>query len=241
MTRKIVSLVASLVVLLALASPGRTQTGVRVEDDIVVRSSDGIPIVATLMLPSQASPATPVPVVMGTHGWAGSRATSPSGLAATLLDRGYAILTWDSRGFGESGSEANVGAPGYKVEDAKALLAYVAGRPEIVVDGPDDPRVGWIGGSNAGGVQLNTAALDDRVEAIVPGISWGDLLRDLLPNDVPNQTWDVALYTSGLATGTVLGLQSPAGPQTGSYPAEITRRSRSGRPRRGRIRSGRRP
>ncbi len=153
------------------APAGHAQEAVRIEDDIVVTSSDGTPIVATLMLPAEASAASPVPVVMGTHGWAGSRATSPSGLAAGLLDRGYAILTWDSRGFGESGGEANVGAPGFEVEDAKTLLTYLAGRPEILTDGPNDPRVGWIGGSNAGGVQLNTAALDDRVDAIVPEIS----------------------------------------------------------------------
>ncbi|MGH2656680.1 MAG: CocE/NonD family hydrolase [Actinomycetota bacterium] len=214
-------LTTSALLVMALSTPGRAQDAVRIEDDIVVTSSDGTPIVATLMLPGGASAATPAPAVMGTHGWAGTRATVPSGLAADLLDRGYAILTWDSRGFGESGGEANVGAPGFEVEDAQALVSYLAGRPEILIDGPGDPRVGWIGGSNAGGVQLNTAALDDRIEAIVPEISWGDLLRDLLPGDVPKQTWDLALYGSGLATGTALGLQSPAGPQTGSYPPQI--------------------
>jgi ABC-2 type transport system ATP-binding protein len=214
------SLVAVALCLLATPAAGASDA-VRIEDDIVVRSPDGTPIVATLMLPDGASAENQVPAVIGTHGWGGSRATSPSGLAARLLDRGYAILTWDSRGFGESGGEANVGAPGFEVEDAKALISYLATRPEILLDGPDDPRVGWIGGSNAGGVQFNTAAFDRRVEAIVPEISWGDLLRDLIPNGVPKQTWDIALYGAGLATGTVLGLQSPAGPQTGAYPPEI--------------------
>ena len=200
----------------AIAGPGHT-----IEDDIVIESADGTPIVATLMLPAQASASTPVPAVIGTHGWAGSRSRSPSGLTARLIDDGYAILTWDSRGFGESGGEANVGAPGFEVEDAKALLDYLASRPEIQVDGPGDPRVGWIGGSNAGGVQLNTAAFDGRVEAIVPEIPWGDLIQDLLPNGVPKQTWDTILYAGGLATGVALGLQSPAGPQTGAYPPQI--------------------
>jgi ABC-2 type transport system ATP-binding protein len=219
--RRILAFGACVLALLSLTQPGRAQEAVRIEDDLIIRSSDGTPIVATLMLPSSASAATPVPVVIGTHGWAGSRATTPSGLAARLIDRGYAVLTWDSRGFGESGGEANVGAPGFEVEDAKALLTYLAARPEIQTDGPADPRVGWIGGSNAGGVQLNTAALDDRIEAIVPEISWGDLLRDLIPNNVPKQTWDAILYSAGLATGTALGLQSPAGPQTGAYPPQI--------------------
>ena len=195
--------------------------GTVIENDIVIRSGDGTPIVATLMLPEGASAEARVPAILGTHGWGGTRATTPSGLTQRLLDNGYAILTWDSRGFGESGGEANVGAPGFEVDDAKALISYLATREEILLDGPDDPRVGWIGGSNAAGVQLNTAALDDRIEAIVPEISWGNLLQDLTPNGVPKQTWDALLYGAGFATAQANGLQSSAGPQTGAYPPQI--------------------
>ena len=216
-----VSSLLSLVLLLLVPGPASAQEGVRIEDDIEVRSFDGTPIMATLMLPADASAENPVPAIIGTHGWAGSRSRSPSGLSARLIDRGYAILTWDSRGFGHSGGEANVGAPDYEVKDVGALLDYLASRPEIQKDGPNDPRVGWIGGSNAGGVQLNGAAFDDRVEAIAPEIPWGDLVQDLLPNGVVKRTWDVILYSAGLATGTALGLQSPAGPQAGAYPREI--------------------
>jgi ABC-2 type transport system ATP-binding protein len=223
MTRRLLLLALSVATLAPLPAtgPASASPGFTIEDDIVIESSDGTPIVATLMLPGGASPSNPVPAVIGTHGWAGSRSRAPSGLTERLIDDGYAILTWDSRGFGESGGEANVGAPGFEVEDAKALLDYLASRPEVLTDGPNDPRVGWIGGSNAGGVQLNTAAFDGRVEAIVPEIPWGDLIQDLLPNGVPKQTWDTILYGGGLATGTALGLQSPAGPQTGAYPPQV--------------------
>ncbi|MGH2712240.1 MAG: CocE/NonD family hydrolase [Actinomycetota bacterium] len=205
----------------AIAGGPAAAKGPVIENDIIVRSADGTPLVATLMLPEGASADAPVPAILGTHGWGGTRATSPSGLTQRLLDNGYAILTWDSRGFGESGGEANVGAPGFEVEDAKALMSYLASRPEILTDGPDDPRVGWIGGSNAAGVQFNTAALDHRIEAIVPEISWGNLIQDLTPNGVAKQTWNDLLYGAGLATGLANGLQSSAGPQTGAYPPQI--------------------
>jgi ABC-2 type transport system ATP-binding protein len=193
----------------------------KVEDDIVVESKDGTPIVATLMLPGDASADNRVPAILKTHGWGGTRDTSTGGFNGDLLERGYALLTWDSRGFGDSGGEANVGAPGFEVEDAKALIDYLATRNEILLDAPGDPRLGWIGGSNAGGVQFNTAALDDRVDAIVPEISWGNLIHDLLPNGVVKNTWDLLLYGAGAAAGAADGLDSPAGPQTGIYAQQI--------------------
>lgn len=193
----------------------------RTENPIVITSFDGTPIVTTMFLPAHASPRTPVPVILRTHGWGGSREKSPSGLVARLLANGYAVMTYDSRGFGESGGEANVGSPDYEVRDASTLISYLATRPDVLKDAPGDPRIGWTGGSNAGGIQFNTAAFDHRIDAIVPEISWGDLVQDLIPNDVPKQTWDTALYGAGLAGALPQGLQSPAGPQTGAYAQEI--------------------
>jgi ABC-2 type transport system ATP-binding protein len=214
-------LLASSLVNTGARSAAQTSDGVTIEDPLIVESKDGTPIVATLMLPAGASKKSPVPVVLQTHGWGGTRARSPSGLLTALLRRGYAVLTWDSRGFGESGGEANIGAPGFEVADARSLIDYVAGRPEILKDSPGDPRLGWIGGSNAAGVQLNTAAIDKRIDALVPEISWGDLVRDLLPGGVVKQTWTLILYGAGGATAAALGIWSPAGPQTGIFAREI--------------------
>jgi ABC-2 type transport system ATP-binding protein len=205
------------------AAPGAAQTAneVRIEDPIIVESRDGTPLVATLMLPAGASRAARVPVILQTHGWGGTRAKEPSGIIGVLLARGFAVLTWDSRGFGDSGGEANIGAPGFEVADARALIDYLADRPEILKDSPGDPRLGWIGGSNAAGVQFNTAAVDKRIDALVPEISWGDLVRDLLPGRVLKQTWSLVLYGAGGATAATLGIWSPAGPQTGIFAPEI--------------------
>ncbi len=202
------------------STPAAAQEAVRIEDPIVVTSFDGTPIVATLMLPPSAAPESPVPVVLETHGWAGTRRTTAGGIAGRLLDRGYALLTWDSRGFGQSGGVAGPGGPP-EVGDAMALIDYLATRPEILLDGPGDPRVGWIGGSNAGGVQINTAAVDHRIDAIVPEIAWGDLHRDLWPAWAPKLAWGEALYAGGLATALLYGLQSPAGPQLGAFPPQL--------------------
>src|SRR5205814_8033514 len=54
-------------------------------------------------------------------------------------------------------------------------------RPEVVSDGPGDPRVAAVGGSYGGGLALMLAGYDQRVDAIVPQITWHDLAGAFLP------------------------------------------------------------
>src|SRR3954469_23059068 len=90
--------VAALVALCAFpAAAGAAQ----VTDNQVARSFDGTPIVYTLFMPDGASAGSPVPAVLITHGWGGTRQTTADGFVGQLLDAGYAVLTWDQRGFGQ--------------------------------------------------------------------------------------------------------------------------------------------
>lgn len=223
MVPKLISIIAA--ISLAAVFPGGEDQAAAgsTEDAIVIPSFDGEPIVGTLMLPPGATVADPVPVVLRTHGWGQRRLRSPDRLLQRLLDSGYAVFTWDSRGFGHSGGEANWGSPHHEGRDAAAIIDYLARRPEIATDLPGDPKVGWIGASNAGGVQLNAAALDRRVDAIVPQSSWGNLLSDLIPNGVYKKGWGNRLYRRGLVGAASDGLEAdnPSGPQEGDYAPEI--------------------
>jgi ABC-2 type transport system ATP-binding protein len=186
--------------------------------DGVVESFDGTKILYHLFLPADASASNPVPVILMTHGWGGSGQTTYDGDVKLLIDDGYAVLTWDQRGFGSSGGEANVDAQEFEVRDVQALISYAASRPEIQTDAPGDPRMGMLGGSYAGGIQLMTAAADHRVDAIAPDIAWNDLPYAIFPRGINKLGWDLALYGLGTATGTAAGI--PAG-ETGGLAFEI--------------------
>ena len=56
---------------------------------------------------SRPAPAAkhPVPLLMHSHGWGGSRTKDPAELQE-FLDAGYGVLSFDQRGFGESGGQA---------------------------------------------------------------------------------------------------------------------------------------
>src|SRR3954454_21414742 len=65
-------------------------------------------------------------------GWGGAGSTSPD---SNLIAAGYAQLTWDPRGFGQSGGVAEVDAPSAEGRDVSALIDKVLPpRPEIAVD-----------------------------------------------------------------------------------------------------------
>ena len=83
------------------------------------------------------------------HGFGGSKASVDTD-ARDLAARGFVVLAWSARGFGASGGQIALNAPDYEVADARALVDWLAARPEVVQDGPGDPRVGVTGGSYGG-------------------------------------------------------------------------------------------
>ncbi len=186
----------------------------------VVESFDGEPIVTHLFLPEGASDAAPVPLVLRTHGWGGTGETGIGGTLERLLDEGYAVLTWDQRGFGCSGGVVHIDRPGIEGQDVSALIDWAVANAPLATEG-GDPVVGFTGGSYAGGIQLATAAIDDRIDALAPEIAWQDLRYSLYSGEVLNQGWASLLYAAGAATASGQGLSPDCpgfaehGPQEG--------------------------
>ncbi|MEU8796147.1 alpha/beta fold hydrolase [Spirillospora sp. NPDC048819] len=121
------------------------------------------------------------PAVMLGHGFGGSK-RDVAGEARDLARAGYAVLAWSARGFGRSTGEIALNSPDYEVKDTRQLIDWLARRPEVLLDGPGDPRLGMAGQSYGGAIALLTAAHDQRVDAIAPMITWHSLADALFPN-----------------------------------------------------------
>ncbi|CAA9240082.1 MAG: Uncharacterized hydrolase, CocE/NonD family / Efflux ABC transporter, ATP-binding protein [uncultured Blastococcus sp.] len=166
--------------LLVLAPAASAAQDVRTEQARVPSGSgaDAVELDTTLYLPGGNDPA---PAVVLAHGFGGSK-QSVAADAEDLAARGYVVLTYSARGFGESTGEIGLNDPRYEIADLATLIDLLAERDDVAIDGDGDPRVGVAGGSYGGGVALLGAAYDDRIDAIAPQITWNSLTAALFPS-----------------------------------------------------------
>jgi dienelactone hydrolase len=183
--------------------------------DLRVPSFDGVPLDADVALPATGK--GPFPLIVMLHGLGGSKqdweVTKNDGAIddVTMATKGYAVLMYTARGFGNScgtaASRANTPACAkgwihladqrYEIRDTQ----YLAG--ELVDEGLVKPQIAVTGVSYGAGQTLELATLKNRVRltdgrlvpwtspvhhvpmAIAAGYAmwpWDDLVTSLVPN-----------------------------------------------------------
>ncbi|MET7870842.1 CocE/NonD family hydrolase [Streptomyces cyaneofuscatus] len=153
---------------------------------------------ADLYRPAGVDAESPAPAVLATNGFGGSKSDgSTDAIGKAVAARGYVGLVYSGLGFGKSGCLITLDDPAIDGKAASGLLDFLGGtraaddgtRADYVVqDGPGDPRVGMIGGSYGGAIQLATGSTDPRVDALVPLITWNDLAYALAPTNTGART-----------------------------------------------------
>jgi ABC-2 type transport system ATP-binding protein len=162
-------------------------------------------IVGDLYRPASATKAHPVPVILTTNGFGGSK--DDQAYIGTLgAQQGYGVLSYSGLGFGGSGCKISLDDPAYDGSAGSQLISFLGGKTGIATttdgsaypaidwiqhDAKDhagvhaafDPRVGMVGGSYGGQVQFAVADKDPRLDTIIPIITWNDLSYSLAPNN----------------------------------------------------------
>ena len=64
---------------------------------------------------------------------------------------------------------------------------------DVALDGVNDPKIGMVGASYGGGIQLASAVYDHRIDAIVPTIAWNSLTDVLFPREAVRSGWATLL------------------------------------------------
>jgi alpha-beta hydrolase superfamily lysophospholipase len=104
----------------------------------------------------------PVATVVATHGLA-SVIDFLEPLASELVAAGFGVLAFDHRSLGRSDGEPRQEVdPWRQVQDMRNAISFLSTRSDVAHD-----RIGVWGASMGGGVAVTTAALDERVRAVV--------------------------------------------------------------------------
>lgn len=177
----LIAVIAVVSIFFFVRSPG-TGDGVTASDTtITVPESPGSAEVVDLDTRLFVPATTPAPAVLLAHGFGGDK-FSVEDQARSLAADGYVVLSYSARGFGASAGAISLNDPDREVADGRALIDWLADRPEVRLDGPGDPRVGVAGGSYGGALALSVGGTDPRVDAVAAAITWNDLGQALFPN-----------------------------------------------------------
>lgn len=102
--------------------------------------ANGVTLVGTLHLPEGHKPGEKLPGLLVTGSWTTVKEQMPDGYAREMAKRGFAALTFDFTGYGESGGAVrNVESASLKVADLKAATAALMRLPDV-----DPGRVGGL-------------------------------------------------------------------------------------------------
>lgn len=103
------------------------------------------------------------PAIVHGPGWLGlASARNYESWHRAFTGAGYAVLTFDYRGFGTSGGQRGWIRPDWQVEDILNGVTYLATRPDIDADRIGIYGMGGTGGANA----IVAAALDERLKCV---------------------------------------------------------------------------
>ncbi|TMK76922.1 MAG: alpha/beta fold hydrolase [Actinobacteria bacterium] len=200
MPRLVLALVA-----LALVAPGTGSAFSKTERQI--QMSDGVMIAATYYVPDGAPPSGGWAAVMMLHGLGETRTSSANAVGMSVNDlaelyvvpQGYAVLTFDARGHGQSGGLVSIDGP-REIQDVRELFNWLAMQAPNV----NPSRIGAFGYSYGGGAVWRAAAEGVPFAAIEVATAWTDLYSALAPQE---------LARSGVVLGFWQSIMARAAPE----------------------------
>ncbi|MHC0431909.1 CocE/NonD family hydrolase [Streptomyces sp. O3] len=165
-----------------------------------ITGDGGTVLKANVFTPAGAAAGDRHPVIVLPTSWAMPQIEYLA-QAKKLAGSGYVVVSYNSRGFWQSGGEIEVAGPP-DIADASKVIDWA------LANTPADPdKVGMAGVSYGAGIGLLAAAHDKRIKAVVAMSGWADLVDSIYSGRTQH------VQAAGLLTG--------AGYLTGRPSAEL--------------------
>ncbi len=182
---------------------------------LTIAASDGAKLACSIVVPDSPAPSGGYPSVLLFHGLGGKHQDMEPIATQFLAPAGYETLECDARGHGVS--EGLFGLDGTRdVQDTKELFDYLAART-------GNTNIGALGISLGGGAVWNALTNGVPFKAVVPIITWTNLLTALAPEGlsksglvqylqglVPTSRWDPQLLAAAAGLSTSADLSGAA-------------------------------
>src|SRR5215470_7562193 len=148
--------------------------------------SEGVKLTGDFYVPEALRPGERRGGIVLCHGYTGVKDLYLPDNARALNDAGYAVLTFDYKGWGASEGTRSRLAPYSRVADVQAALTFLGLQPQV---NPD--RLGIYGTSYGGATVVWVGAIDSRVKCIVSVVGIGHGARWMRSVRHPDEWYDL--------------------------------------------------
>jgi fermentation-respiration switch protein FrsA (DUF1100 family) len=138
----------------------------------VVFYSEGVRLVGDVYYPGDVGPGDRRAGIVLCHGYTGVKDLYLPDNARALNEAGYVAMTFDYKGWGDSGGPRSRLAPYGRVADVQAALTFLGTLPEVDAD-----RLAIYGTSYGGATVVWAGAIDARVKCVVSVVGIGNGAR----------------------------------------------------------------
>ena len=148
--------------------------------------SEGVQLDGDLYLPDDSKNAKRRAGIVLCHGYTGVKDLYLPDNAAVLNDAGYAVMTFDYKGWGASEGARTRLAPYSRVADVQAAMTFLSIQPEV-----DEDRIAIYGTSYGCATVVFVAAIDERVKCTVGVVGMGHGARWMRSVRRPDEWFDL--------------------------------------------------
>ncbi|MFE0641849.1 alpha/beta fold hydrolase [Streptomyces sp. NPDC058877] len=173
------------------AATGTAANSIRFVD---ITGDGGTVLKANVVTPAGADGTVRHPLIVLPTSWAVPQVEYLA-QAQKLADSGYIVVSYNSRGFWQSGGEIETAGP-RDVADASKVIDWA------LTHTPSDPaHVGMAGVSYGAGISLLAAANDPRIKAVTALSGWADLIESIYSGRTQHLQAAALLGGAGYLTG----------------------------------------
>jgi predicted acyl esterase len=176
---------------LGLAPTAQAADAIRFVD---IAGDGGTVLKANVITPAGADGTRRYPLLVLPTSW-GLPQVEYLAQAQKLANSGYIVVSYNVRGFWQSGGEIEVAGPPDTADASKVIDRALANTPA------DHRHIGMAGVSYGAGISLLTAAKDKRVKAVAALSGWADLIDSIYSGRTQHVQAGALLDGASIVTG----------------------------------------